>query len=158
MDLYKAINELVLRVHPDEDIYLKINNKVPGLGMRLDCSDLNLLYRATYRKKKVVDAYESLLLDVIEGERSLFIRSDELDAAWSLFTPLKKKETMWMPSHIVAKEECGNILGVVPLYFLGGNIYGIVYFSNSNACYMSCELESNCIIILESIAFTLMYY
>ncbi|PKI35554.1 hypothetical protein CRG98_044008 [Punica granatum] len=45
-DLDKATNELVLRVQPDEAIYLKINNKVPGLGMRLDCSDLNLLYRA----------------------------------------------------------------------------------------------------------------
>lgn len=41
-----ATNELVLRVQPDEAIYLKINNKVPGLGMRLDRSDLNLLYKA----------------------------------------------------------------------------------------------------------------
>ena len=47
-DLDKATNELVLRVQPDEAIYLKINNKVPGLGMRLDRSDLNLLYRARY--------------------------------------------------------------------------------------------------------------
>jgi hypothetical protein len=38
----------VLRVQPDEAIYLKINNKVPGLGMRLDRSDLNLLYSARY--------------------------------------------------------------------------------------------------------------
>ncbi|XP_065876183.1 glucose-6-phosphate 1-dehydrogenase, chloroplastic-like isoform X2 [Euphorbia lathyris] len=90
MDLDKATNELVLRVQPDEAIYLKINNKVPGLGMRLDRSDLNLLYRATYRKE-IVDAYERLLLDAIEGERRLFIRSDELDAAWSLFTPLLKE-------------------------------------------------------------------
>lgn len=44
-DLDKATNELVLRLQPDEAIYLKINNKVPGLGMRLDRSDLNLLYR-----------------------------------------------------------------------------------------------------------------
>ncbi|CAK9151874.1 unnamed protein product [Ilex paraguariensis] len=63
-DMDKATNELVLRVQPDEAIYLKINNKVPGLGMRLDRSDLNLLYSA---------------------------RSDELDAAWSLFTPLLKE-------------------------------------------------------------------
>jgi hypothetical protein len=47
-DLDKATNELVLRVQPDEAIYLKINNKVPGLGMRLDRSDLNLLYRSRY--------------------------------------------------------------------------------------------------------------
>ncbi|XP_051151931.1 glucose-6-phosphate 1-dehydrogenase, chloroplastic-like isoform X2 [Andrographis paniculata] len=86
-DLDKATNELVLRVQPDEAIYLKINNKVPGLGMRLDRSDLNLLYRARYTRE-IPDAYERLLLDAIEGERRLFIRSDELDAAWALFTPL----------------------------------------------------------------------
>ncbi|KAA3474753.1 glucose-6-phosphate 1-dehydrogenase, chloroplastic-like [Gossypium australe] len=138
-DLDKATNELVLRVQPDEAIYLKINNKVPGLGMRLDRSDLNLLYRARFYdypwqnkdflpenayltgfnlKSKdnllsetpyflprfshcmnlrlrypteIPDAYERLLLDAIAGERRLFIRSDELDAAWSLFTPLLKE-------------------------------------------------------------------
>ncbi|XP_047315789.1 glucose-6-phosphate 1-dehydrogenase, chloroplastic-like [Impatiens glandulifera] len=89
-DLDKATNELVLRIQPNEAIYLKINNKVPGLGMRLDRSDLNLLYKAKYRKE-IPDAYERLLLDAIGGEQRLFIRSDELDAAWPLFTPLLKE-------------------------------------------------------------------
>ncbi|KAJ7528798.1 hypothetical protein O6H91_15G020700 [Diphasiastrum complanatum] len=89
MDLDHATNELVIRVQPDEAIYLKINNKVPGLGMRLDRSNLNLLYSDRY-SREIPDAYERLLLDAIEGERRLFIRSDELDAAWSLFTPLLK--------------------------------------------------------------------
>ncbi|CAL1373989.1 unnamed protein product [Linum trigynum] len=89
-DLDQATNELVIRVQPDEAIYLKINNKVPGLGMRLDRSNLNLLYSTRY-SKEIPDAYERLLLDAIEGERRLFIRSDELDAAWSLFTPVLKE-------------------------------------------------------------------
>lgn len=89
-DLDRATNELVIRVQPDEAIYLKINNKIPGLGMRLDRSNLNLHYSAKY-SKEIPDAYERLLLDAIEGERRLFIRSDELDAAWSLFTPLLKE-------------------------------------------------------------------
>lgn len=89
-DLDQATNELVIRVQPDEAIYLKINNKVPGLGMRLDRSNLNLHYAARY-SKEIPDAYERLLLDAIEGERRLFIRSDELDAAWSLFTPVLKE-------------------------------------------------------------------
>ena len=46
IDLDQATNELVIRVQPDEAIYLKINNKVPGLGMRLDHSNLNLHYAA----------------------------------------------------------------------------------------------------------------
>ncbi|KAE8730286.1 Glucose-6-phosphate 1-dehydrogenase [Hibiscus syriacus] len=86
-DLDCATNELVIRVQPGEAIFLKINNKVPGLGMRLDRSNLNLHYAARY-SKEIPDAYERLLLDAIEGERRLFIRSDELDAAWALFTPV----------------------------------------------------------------------
>ncbi|CAM0873334.1 unnamed protein product [Alopecurus aequalis] len=89
-DLDMATNELVLRVQPDEAIYLKINNKVPGLGMRLDSSNLNLFYSETYQRE-IPDAYERLLLDAIEGERRLFIRSDELDAAWAIFTPVLKE-------------------------------------------------------------------
>ncbi|CAL4931545.1 unnamed protein product [Urochloa decumbens] len=90
LDVDAATNELVLRVQPDEAIYLKINNKVPGLGMRLDRSDLNLLYSERYRRE-IPDAYERLLLDAIEGERRLFIRSDELDAAWAIFTPVLRE-------------------------------------------------------------------
>ncbi|XP_042456634.1 glucose-6-phosphate 1-dehydrogenase, chloroplastic-like [Zingiber officinale] len=89
-DIDRATNELVIRVQPDEAIYLKINNKVPGLEMRLDRSNLNLLYSSRY-SKEIPDAYERLLLDAIEGERRLFIRSDELNAAWELFTPLLKE-------------------------------------------------------------------
>ncbi|CAN6324926.1 unnamed protein product [Urochloa humidicola] len=89
-DADAATNELVLRVQPDEAIYLKINNKVPGLGMRLDRSNLNLLYSERYRRE-IPDAYERLLLDAIEGERRLFIRSDELDAAWAIFTPVLRE-------------------------------------------------------------------
>lgn len=89
-DLDKNTNELVIRVQPDEAIYLKINNKVPGLGLKLDQSNLNLLYSAKY-PIEIPDAYERLLLDAISGERRLFIRSDELDAAWALFTPLLKE-------------------------------------------------------------------
>ncbi|KAL0364350.1 UNVERIFIED_CONTAM: Glucose-6-phosphate 1-dehydrogenase, chloroplastic [Sesamum angustifolium] len=65
-------------------------NRNFGLGMRLDRSNLNLLYKARY-SKEIPDAYERLLLDAVEGERRLFIRSDELDAAWSLFTPVLKE-------------------------------------------------------------------
>ncbi|XP_020099630.1 glucose-6-phosphate 1-dehydrogenase, chloroplastic-like isoform X1 [Ananas comosus] len=89
-DLDKATNELVIHVQPNEAIYLKINNKVPGLSMRLDRSNLNLLYSERY-PREIPDAYERLLLDAIEGEHRLFIRSDELDAAWALFTPLLKE-------------------------------------------------------------------
>lgn len=86
-DLDAATNELVIRIQPKEAIYLKVNNKVPGLGLRLDTTRLDLQYQQTY-KKELPDAYERLLLDVVNGDKRLFIRADELEAAWELFTPL----------------------------------------------------------------------
>jgi len=83
-----ATNELVMRIQPKESIYLKINNKVPGLGLRLDTTKLDLQYQTAYQKKELPDAYERLLLDVVNGDKRLFIRDDELEAAWGIFTPL----------------------------------------------------------------------
>ncbi len=80
-------NELVIRIQPKEAIYLKMNNKVPGLGLRLDTTKLDLQYQSTYNKE-LPDAYERLLLDVVNGDKRLFIRHDELQAAWELFTPV----------------------------------------------------------------------
>lgn len=81
-------NELVIRVQPDEAIYMKIVSKVPGLTSRMEEARLNLFYRHAWEESKdIPDAYERLILDVIQGEKSLFIRDDELEAAWTIFTP-----------------------------------------------------------------------
>lgn len=79
----------VIRIQPNESIYLKVNNKVPGLGLNLDVTKLDLTYKSRY-KNTLPDAYERLILDVINGDKRLFIRNDELEAAWSLFTPILK--------------------------------------------------------------------
>jgi len=78
-------NELVIRVQPDEAIYINIVNKAPGLDMKLTKSALNLRYDSAF-SAKIPDAYECLLLDVIQGDKGLFIRRDELAAAWDIFT------------------------------------------------------------------------
>jgi len=77
-------NELVIRVQPDEAIFLRIVNKVPGLQMKLEPTELNLRYRTAFAGV-IPEAYESLLLDVLAGERGLFIRADELAASWDIF-------------------------------------------------------------------------
>lgn len=82
-----ATNELILRDVPDEAILVKVNNKIPGLGLQLDASELNLLYKDKYNVE-VPDSYEHLLLDVIDGDNHLFMRSDELAAAWNILTPI----------------------------------------------------------------------
>jgi glucose-6-phosphate 1-dehydrogenase len=87
VDLDATTNELVIRIQPDEAIYLKINNKVPGLGLRVDTTRLDLTYKSRY-KAQLPDAYERLILDCINGDRRLFIRADELEVAWEKFTPL----------------------------------------------------------------------
>ncbi len=80
-------NELVIRVQPDESISYRVMNKVPGLEMDLKETDLNLSYQAAF-EGEIPEAYESLILDVLENDQSLFIRADELAAAWDIFTPV----------------------------------------------------------------------
>jgi glucose-6-phosphate 1-dehydrogenase len=82
-----AANELVIRVQPDESIYLRVINKVPGMKLQLESRDLNLLYKSAF-DTVIPEAYESLILDVVRGDKSLFIRRDELAAAWDIFTPV----------------------------------------------------------------------
>ncbi len=82
-----SANELVIRVQPDAGISFRIVNKVPGLNIKLDESFLDLRYSSAF-EGVIPDAYESLILDVILGDKSLFIRADELEAAWDIFTPV----------------------------------------------------------------------
>jgi glucose-6-phosphate 1-dehydrogenase len=80
-------NQLRIRVQPDAGISLRIVNKEPGLRMSLNDSVLDLSYASAF-DEVIPDAYESLILDVIRGDGSLFIRGDELEAAWDIFTPV----------------------------------------------------------------------
>mmetsp|Transcript_6604 Transcript_6604/g.10363 ORF Transcript_6604/g.10363 Transcript_6604/m.10363 type:complete len:1115 (-) Transcript_6604:139-3483(-) len=89
----KINNELVIRVQPDEAVYMNITSKVPGLTSRLTTTKLNLLYRDAFSDEKeghvwIPEAYERLILDAINGDKALFIRGDELKAAWRVFTPV----------------------------------------------------------------------
>lgn len=80
-------NELIIRVQPDAGISFRIVNKVPGLDIALADSELDLRYESAF-DAVIPDAYECLLLDVLQGDRSLFIRADELQAGWDIFTPV----------------------------------------------------------------------
>jgi glucose-6-phosphate 1-dehydrogenase len=84
-------NELVLRIQPNEAIYLKMTTKVPGLSSELQQSELDLSYKERFEVKHNPDAYERLILDVVRGDHNLFVRVDELQAAWKIFTPILHK-------------------------------------------------------------------
>eukprot|EP01097_Dermamoeba_algensis_P009106 TRINITY_DN628_c0_g1_i2.p1 TRINITY_DN628_c0_g1~~TRINITY_DN628_c0_g1_i2.p1 ORF type:complete len:323 (-),score=64.74 TRINITY_DN628_c0_g1_i2:202-1170(-) len=81
-------NELVLRVGPEEAIYLKMVTKKPGLTNEYEVSELDLTYKNRFELKNIPDAYERLILDVLRGDHNLFVRNDELLEAWRIFTPL----------------------------------------------------------------------
>lgn len=82
-----APNELVIRVQPNEAVYLKFNQKEPGLSSEIIQSELDLTYKSRFQTR-VPDAYERLIYDVTRGDHNLFVRVDELEAAWSIFTPI----------------------------------------------------------------------
>ncbi|KAH7439941.1 hypothetical protein KP509_04G083200 [Ceratopteris richardii] len=113
--LGQATNELILQIQPDESIILKINNKIPGLGLQLDSSNLNLLYRDR-NDTDILDSYEHLIMDVITGDNHLFMRSDELKATWDLLDPLLAE----MEKNKVAPElyQFGG-RGPIGAYYLG---------------------------------------
>ena len=82
-------NELVKRIQPDEAVYLKVATKKPGLSGELQQTTLDLTYKSRFDlSEPLPDAYERLILDVMRGDHSLFVRNDELEVAWSIFTPL----------------------------------------------------------------------
>ncbi|KAI8348031.1 glucose-6-phosphate dehydrogenase [Choanephora cucurbitarum] len=92
-NLYKdsARNELVIRIQPKEAVYMKFNNKQPGLSYQTIQTDLDLSYHERYTELSIPDAYESLILDVLRNDHSSFVRDDELKRAWEIFTPLLHK-------------------------------------------------------------------
>lgn len=81
-------NELVIRVQPNESVYIKMNSKLPGLSMQTVVTELDLTYRRRFSDLKIPEAYESLILDALKGDHSNFVRDDELDSSWRIFTPL----------------------------------------------------------------------
>lgn len=85
-----AHNELVIRVQPDEAIYIKCNSKTPGLSTTSQVSELDLTYARRFKDFWIPEAYEALIKDVLSGDHSNFVRDDELDISWKLFTPLLK--------------------------------------------------------------------
>lgn len=80
-------DRLVLRVAPDEGIVLRFNAKVPGQGIGLQRASMEFTYAESFAAA-VPDAYETLLLDTMTGDATLFMRWDEVEAQWQVVTPL----------------------------------------------------------------------
>jgi len=80
-------NLLALRIQPDEGILLRFGAKVPGLGLDVRAVNMDFTYGSAFNVDSP-DAYETLILDALLGDASLFTRADEVEEAWSIVTPI----------------------------------------------------------------------
>jgi glucose-6-phosphate 1-dehydrogenase len=80
-------NVLVLRIQPDEGISLRFGAKMPGPRVVIQSVKMDFLYGTSFGKDPP-EAYERLLLDCLLGDATLFARADEVEAAWTIVTPL----------------------------------------------------------------------
>lgn len=85
-------NWLLLGIQPNECLRLEIQVKEPGIEFKTRLISLDASYRTPSDRKR--DAYEDLLLDVMEGDHSLFLRYDEVEWAWRVVDPILKVWSM----------------------------------------------------------------
>ncbi len=79
---------LLIQMQPAEGIQLYFQAKVPGTNLKLSQAAMNFSFAQTF-PKRLPDAYERLLLDVLSGDSSLFARNDEVEEAWRLMDPIQ---------------------------------------------------------------------
>ena len=79
-------NWILLSIQPDESMRMEVHVKQPGLDMDTRLMQMNASFLKT--DEQTLDAYETLLLDVIERDRSLFLRFDEIEWAWRVVDPI----------------------------------------------------------------------
>ncbi len=79
-------NVLVLTLQPDEGFHLCVDVKIPGEPFRLNPIPLHFLYKEAF--EPIPDAYQTLLLDILTGDQTLFVHNLETEASWKLYAPL----------------------------------------------------------------------
>jgi glucose-6-phosphate 1-dehydrogenase len=80
-------NRLEIDIQPDEGISLRFLAKQPGVTLRLSPKDMNFRYTEAF-KTEAPEAYETLLLDVMQGDATLFMRADQVECAWNVVDPV----------------------------------------------------------------------
>lgn len=80
-------NKLIIRIQPDEGVLIKFGVKVPGQGFKVERANLDFYY-SSLAENHVMEAYERLLLDAMQGDATLYARADEVEAAWEFVDPI----------------------------------------------------------------------
>lgn len=81
-------NVLSLCIQPDEGIHQRFEAKVPGTEAEMRSVEMEFHYRDTFPDRAIPDAYERLVLDALQGDPSLFTRSDRAEISWGLIDPI----------------------------------------------------------------------
>lgn len=84
---YDMDNRLIIRIQPDEGILIKVGVKVPGQGFKVERANLDFYY-SSLAETHIMEAYERLLLDAMQGDATLYARADEVEAAWEFVDPI----------------------------------------------------------------------
>ncbi|HEY1239455.1 MAG TPA: glucose-6-phosphate dehydrogenase [Bryobacteraceae bacterium] len=84
-----APNLLIVRIQPDEGISLKFLSKRPGAGMKLRPVSMDFNYGSSFGERSP-SAYETLLLDALIGDPTLYTRQDMVEASWAVVEPIEK--------------------------------------------------------------------
>ncbi len=95
-------NRLIISIQPEMSIRLQVQSKRPGLDMVLNPVDMIFDYKGTYENDSP-EAYETLLLDAMTGDQTLFMRGDQVEAAWELVMPIiqtwENKKSLAFPNY-----------------------------------------------------------
>jgi glucose-6-phosphate 1-dehydrogenase len=89
-------NRLIIRIQPEESIMLRFQAKQPGPTIRLNPVEMRFCYQDAF-KAVPPEAYETLLLDVILEDATLFMRADQVEAAWSVVMPVLEAWEAYAP-------------------------------------------------------------
>ncbi|OQV25511.1 Glucose-6-phosphate 1-dehydrogenase [Hypsibius exemplaris] len=81
-------DELVIRFQPNEAIYLKMMTKTPNSHFGMEETELDMTYSKRYEGVVLAEAYQLLFLEILRGRQIHFVRNDELEETWRIFTPL----------------------------------------------------------------------
>jgi len=81
-------DHLTIRIQPNEGITIAVNAKRPGPGMHLGRVTMDFDYEEGFAQSEILDAYELLLVEALEGDHTLFIRQDGVERAWEILQPV----------------------------------------------------------------------
>ncbi len=95
-------NQLIISIQPEMETTLLFHAKEPGVQLHIKPVEMDFTYKESY-DTPVPEAYETLLLDILEGDAALFMRADQVEEAWKVVTPIleawKKDTTVRFPNY-----------------------------------------------------------